>query len=148
MSDKDQAAASPIAELLSTLLGGVNFIKLELKPGQSMEDAIAEYEAAEHRKECAKCAAEYEAGMKEKVKKEADLGATKAKAQEPIGYMVFALKDGKMTPVKGSFETDLAVIEKKMAAFLQMAPIQALAEISKLVGRDLMEAHEIRPVYA
>lgn len=202
---------NPIEALMNALLSGnVQMVHIALGEGQSMEEAIAEFQAA-HRAECPGCAAEYEAEQNEEAhdamraqlkakhvderqalqkQHAAERGAEAAdmnpnmaapygephaliraarddakrefeakekayqvdlKSQQserkPIGYMVFAMKDGKMTPVRGSFETDREVVTKKLAAFNILPQIEMLADLAKVLGRDLMEAHEIRPVY-
>jgi hypothetical protein len=178
MSDKH-----PIEALLNTLFSGAQLIRIDLREGQSPEEAIAEYEVA-HRAECPSCAAEYEAEQNEAEQNELakdkaafdaiQRGAgiatpddlvhaaieearrefeTKAKEQaapkerKPIGFMVFIMKDGEMTPVRGSFETDFEVITKKLASFSALPQIKMMADLATMFGSSLMEAQEIRPVY-
>lgn len=78
------AILSALASMTEADLDGPRFVKIEPRKGQSVEEAVAEYQA-KHRETCAGCAAEYKA-QAELAEKEAAKAMNKAAQPAPTGY--------------------------------------------------------------
>jgi multidrug efflux pump subunit AcrA (membrane-fusion protein) len=79
-----------------------------------------------------------------------DLFDTQAAAEEPkrtpIGWMAFAMKGDKMTPILQSFSTDRSVVEKQLAQFDALPEMVMMQRLAKFIGHSSIGA-EIRPVF-
>jgi hypothetical protein len=154
----DKNMQNKLGAMLAGLMGvgEVQFIQITPKPGQSMDDAIAEHEAA-HRAECPGCAADHAAEQAEVAKAEAYAKAAMAKAAEataaddapkrqPIGYMAGITRDGVFKPIPSSFNVERAPVEKKLELMNAFAPLQMLTKISEMIGQDAPVV-EVKPVF-
>lgn len=62
--------------------------------------------------------------------------------REPLGYMAFAERDGKLEPIAPSFNVDQQAVQAKLDEF-NAAPVLQL-----MVNLGLMTKAEVRPVFA
>ena len=129
--------------------GSISFV--EVKPGQSPEEAVEEAKA-EHRKTCKGCRDEYEEELAVKKRAEFDAEAARkaATAKEPkntdertpIGYRVFYKnKGGTLTPINGSFHEDKGRVEAAVASGMEIPEIRLMMDLS---GRGVPT---VKPVY-
>lgn len=149
----------PHVAALMTMLGAVGATSIEAIripiPDGTPEDqidniinAFIEKQQADHRKDCPDCAAEYAAdkatqGQTEQVTQGQTEGALPSRL--PIGYMVFARKNGEFSPVPNSFNENREAVQKKMETFNALPAIKNIVDLMAMFGQP--QVYEIRPVY-
>lgn len=159
MSNNQSIPSLPelIAKMLSGGMGSIQVVPVEVREGETLEQAIVRADA-EHRAGCAECQAEYDKAQASVPKDEerpmvsrpelgAGYGAGEApvRDRQPIGYMAFVTaRDSNATPrpVSTSFHTSREFVESRLEVFKRTMPYT----IMEVAG--LAPVIDVKPVFA